>query len=413
MRAVLLSLLQHADAIYEAFHAALVAATESEGFAQLQHAPEGAAVDIGGTRVATRHLATVAAELKEGLHVGVCSAMERILQVRVDPATHGPLVPCSPSAYNMALHCACAVRQRTPNARLDSGVAVVQGSRHLVYPVCSPFAQSLAADSRDSYSSTPRAASATAEDVAQSSAPTAAEPATTVAHSEQAEGGTPPAQVPDTGQPASGSVETEIGPAAEVTAESMTASPLAGAAVADPLPSSSEGEPIENAEAPETETAEAAPPPEAPSTTDLLGLEDPWDGSDSTPREPTTIEDAADVDAAGFGSIPAETTPAPGAVKQLIQELDSCAAPGGGKDTTEAEVGAAASAERKSEDAALEDVVAKLSPIKAKVVAGGGAAGTAVASGATSSAEGSTAASTPSSARAKQGKGKRKGKKSR
>lgn len=92
VRAVLLQLLQHTDAIYRAFHAALVTATESEGFAQLQHAPEGAAVDIGGTRVSTRHLATVAAELKEGLHVGVCSAMERVLQVRARCITGCPVV---------------------------------------------------------------------------------------------------------------------------------------------------------------------------------------------------------------------------------------------------------------------------------------------------------------------------------
>jgi hypothetical protein len=81
VRKVLLRLLIGVTTVYKAFHGALDATTSSPDFLQLQQAPEGAAVDVGGTPVMIRELNVVAGELKHGLRVGACSALERILQV--------------------------------------------------------------------------------------------------------------------------------------------------------------------------------------------------------------------------------------------------------------------------------------------------------------------------------------------
>lgn len=175
--------------------------------------------------------------------------------------------------------------------------------------------------------------------------------------------------------------------------EVAVATPAAGSAQVAPSLSSSD-----DVEAPTA--ADACLPAEAPSTVDLLGLDDPWDGSDSTPRAPAA--DAGDFDVDFGGSVAEAAAAAPGAVRQLIQELD-----GGAADQATLEQGG-------GEDAALESVAAKLSPIKPKARYGDGASDSAAPSGVGSSADDSTAASTPSSARAKKGgKGKRKGKKSR
>lgn len=102
VRAVLLQLLSDADAIYSAFHAALVTATTSDAFASLAAADgggsdgaleaaaatgagegEGAAGGAAGQApraAAQRDLRAVAKELKRGLDVGVSAAMDRILQ---------------------------------------------------------------------------------------------------------------------------------------------------------------------------------------------------------------------------------------------------------------------------------------------------------------------------------------------
>lgn len=82
VRTVLLQLLCDGDAICSAFQAALATATAAPGFATLEAARGGAAVDVVGTVVPERRLRAVAAELDEGLIVGAGSALERILQVR-------------------------------------------------------------------------------------------------------------------------------------------------------------------------------------------------------------------------------------------------------------------------------------------------------------------------------------------
>eukprot|EP00892_Ulva_mutabilis_P012687 jgi/Ulvmu1/9791/UM056_0031.1 len=127
VRAVLLQLLSDTEAIYQAFHTALVAATDSEQFAALLPVDAGgagsssaaqasvaevedevAAGEEGGSLPAQapagaagealdRDLAAVAKELKRGMDVGVAAAMDRILQ-----ASKHLLYPiCAPAAEQL------------------------------------------------------------------------------------------------------------------------------------------------------------------------------------------------------------------------------------------------------------------------------------------------------------------------
>jgi hypothetical protein len=95
VRRVLLRLLLGVKTVYTAFHGALDATTGSSNFMQLQQAPEGVAVDVGGIPVASRELGVVARELKDGLRVGACSALERILQVQHCCACNVFVMSCS------------------------------------------------------------------------------------------------------------------------------------------------------------------------------------------------------------------------------------------------------------------------------------------------------------------------------
>lgn len=107
VRQVLLQLVSDTNAIYEAFHSALVAVTDSPEFVALASmdvtaagraraavpALEGEAEnkdeaqadppprDAGQGTMRDRDLVAVAKELKRGLDIGVGAAMDRILQV--------------------------------------------------------------------------------------------------------------------------------------------------------------------------------------------------------------------------------------------------------------------------------------------------------------------------------------------
>lgn len=83
VRHVLLQLLCDVDSIFVAFRNALDSAAQHPRFHALLDSSEEPTIDVGGNVIPQRQLLSVPKELNTGLRVGVGSALERILQVRI------------------------------------------------------------------------------------------------------------------------------------------------------------------------------------------------------------------------------------------------------------------------------------------------------------------------------------------